>query len=132
MVPALFVFLKALPVVSNGKIDRKALPLPEPIRPKLESGYQPPGSPMEAAIAQIWSDLLGLHPVGVHDNFLDLGGDSLLAAQAAVRMCEQFGVEITPEVLFERPTIAGLAAYLAGPCPAGANTTPIASGTTAR
>jgi amino acid adenylation domain-containing protein len=132
MIPSMFVFLNALPVVSNGKVDRKALPLPEPVRPKLETGYEPPGSPMEAAIALIWSDLLGLHPIGVHDNFLDLGGDSLFAAQAAVRICEQFGAEITPEALFERPTIAEVAVYLAGSCPASANATLLASATAAR
>ena len=131
MIPAVFVFLEALPVTGNGKVSRNALPLPEPIRPKLETGYEPPRSPMEAAIAQIWSDLLGLDPIGVHDNFLDLGGDSLFASQAAVRICEQFGVEITPQAMFEQPTIAELAVYLAGPR-AAANATAIASGKAAR
>jgi len=74
---------------------------------------------MESALAQIWSDVLGLDPIGVHDNFLDLGGDSLSAAQVAVRICERFDMEITPEALADRPTIAELAVYLAGPGMAG-------------
>jgi acyl carrier protein len=116
MVPSKIVFLEALPMNSNGKLERRALPMPEPIRPKLETVYEPPGSPMEAAIAQIWSDLLGLDPIGVHDNFLDLGGDSLMAAQVAVRLSERFGLDITPEVLADEPTVAKLAMCLAGPC----------------
>jgi amino acid adenylation domain-containing protein len=116
MVPSKIVFLEALPMNSNGKLERRALPMPEPIRPKLETVYEPPGSPMEAAIAQIWSDLLGLDPIGVHDKFLDLGGDSLMAAQVAVRLSERFGLDITPEVLADEPTVAKLAMCLAGPC----------------
>jgi acyl carrier protein len=71
---------------------------------------------MEAAIAQIWSDLLGLDPIGVHDDFADLGGDSLMAAQLAVRLQERFGVHITSEVLLDQATVAKLAIYLSGPC----------------
>jgi amino acid adenylation domain-containing protein len=107
MAPSRFVFL--------NKIDRDALPAPEPIRPHLEAGYQPPGSPMEAAIAQIWSDLLGLEPIGIHDHFRDLGGDSIMAAHVALQLGERLGVDITPEALLERPTIAELAVYLSGP-----------------
>ena len=107
MVPSRFVFLH--------KIDRNALPSPEPVRPNLEIGYQPPGSPMEAAIAQIWSDLLKLEPIGVHDPFRDLGGDSISAADVALRLGQRFGIDITPEALLERPTIAELAVYLSGP-----------------
>jgi len=107
MVPSRFVFLH--------KIDRSALPVPEPIRPNLETGYQPPDSPMEMAIAQIWSELLGLEPIGIHDHFRDLGGDSIMAAHVALRLGERLGVDITPEALLERPTIAELAVYLSGP-----------------
>ena len=109
------MFLEHLPLAGNGKLNRKALPLPEAVRPKLETAYQPPGSAMEAAIAEIWGDLLGLDAVGIHDPFLDLGGDSLAAAQVAVRVGERFGVDITPEALVDRPTVAGLAEYLVRP-----------------
>jgi len=107
MVPSRFVFLQ--------KIDRHALPAPEPVRPHLEIAYQPPGTPMEAAIAQIWIDLLGLDPIGIHDPFRDLGGDSIAAAHVALRLGQRFGIDITPEQLLERPTIAELARLLGGP-----------------
>jgi acyl carrier protein len=123
MIPSRTVFLKKLPVTAGGKPDRNALPLPEPVRPKLETDYEPPGSPMEAAIAQIWSDLLGLDPIGVHDDFADLGGDSLMAAQVAARVGERFGVEITSAALFDQPTVAKLAVCLSGPCLATQNWT---------
>jgi amino acid adenylation domain-containing protein len=123
MIPSRTVFLKDLPVTASGKPDRNALPLPEPVRPRLETDYEPPGSPMEAAIAQIWSDLLGLDPIGVHDDFADLGGDSLMAAQVAARVGERFGVEITSAALFDQPTVAKLAVCLSGPCLATQNWT---------
>ena len=113
MVPSRFVFL--------DKLDRNALPAPEPVRPNLETAYQPPGSPMEAAIAQIWSDLLGLEPIGIHDHFRDLGGDSILAAHVALRLAERLSIDITPEALLERPTIAELAIYFSGPLATGAS-----------
>jgi amino acid adenylation domain-containing protein len=106
MVPSRFTFL--------DNIDRNALPAPEPVRPNLETAYQPPSSPMEAAIAQIWSELLGLEPIGIHDHFRDLGGDSISAAHVALRLGERLGIDITPEALLERPTIAELAVYLSG------------------
>jgi acyl-coenzyme A synthetase/AMP-(fatty) acid ligase/acyl carrier protein len=118
MIPSRTVFLKDLPTTASGKPDRNALPLLEPIRPNLETAYEPPGSPMEAAIAQIWSDLLGLDPIGIHDDFADLGGDSLMAAQVAVRVGERFGVEITSATLFDQPSVAKLAVCLSGPCQA--------------
>ena len=111
MVPSRFVFL--------DKLDRNNLPALEPIRPKLETGYQPPSNPMETAIAQIWSELLGLEPIGIHDHFRDLGGDSIMAAHVALRIGERLGIPITPEALLERPTIAALAGYLTGPSAAG-------------
>ena len=96
-------------------MDRSALPSPDPVRPRLDTEYQAPGNPMEAAIAQIWSDLLGLEPIGIRDPFRDLGGDSMSATEVAVRLRERFGVDITPEALLDRPTVSALAAYLSGP-----------------
>jgi len=114
MIPARFIFLEDLPMLSNGKIDRNALPSPEPVRPHLETPYRAPGSPMESAIAEIWGELLGLDPVGTHDHFRDLGGDSMSAAEVAVQLHKRFGIDITPEELLERSTIAELANHLAG------------------
>jgi acyl carrier protein len=111
MVPSRFVFLHAV----LNKIDRDALPALEPVRPNLETGYQPPASPMETAIAQVWSELLGLEPIGIRDHFRDLGGDSIMAAHVALRLGQRLGIDITPEELLDRPTIAELAVYLSGP-----------------
>jgi acyl carrier protein len=72
---------------------------------------------MEAAIAQIWSDLLGLDPIGVHDDFADLGGDSLMAAQVAARVGERFGVEITSAALPGDPKLDRIATFLLLTCP---------------
>lgn len=115
MIPARYVFLKDLPKSGSGTVDRVALPSPDPVRPRLDIEYQPSGHPMEAAIAQIWSDVLGLDPIGIHDPFRDLGGDSLSAAEVAVRLGDLLGIDITPETLLDRPTVAQLAAYVSSP-----------------
>ena len=113
MVPGHFVFLPALPLTGNGKLDRKALPAPEGERPELAHAYVEPRTPMERALAAIWEEALGVDRVGVEDNFFDLGGHSLLATQVVSRVREAFGVELALRELFERPTVSGLAAALA-------------------
>jgi len=115
MIPARFVFLKDLPRLSRGRVDREALPCPEPVRPHLETDYRPPGSPLESAIAQIWSDVLGLDPIGTRDQFRDLGGDSMSAADVALRLGQRLGIDLTPEELLDRSTISELALYLSRP-----------------
>ena len=112
MIPSSFVFMDCIPLGGNGKVDRKLLPLPDPVRPKLDTEYQEPRDELELAMAQIWSDLLGLAPIGVHDHFRDLGGDSLLAVQVVSRIWDRFDLELSEESLFDRPTIAELAAYI--------------------
>ena len=109
MVPAVFVLLDAFPLLSNGKIDRRALPAPERSRPELDKAFVSPRTPTEELVAEIWAQLLDLERVGVHDNFFDLGGHSLLATQAVSRIREAFQVEIPLRRLFEVPTVAGLA-----------------------
>jgi len=109
MVPAVFVLLDTLPLLSNGKIDRRALPAPDRTRPELDKSFVAPRTPTEELLAQIWAQLLEIERVGVHDNFFDLGGHSLLATQAVSRMREAFQVEIPLRRLFEVPTVAGLA-----------------------
>ncbi|MFZ0922507.1 MAG: amino acid adenylation domain-containing protein, partial [Candidatus Acidiferrales bacterium] len=109
MVPAVFVLLDALPLLSNGKIDRRALPAPDRARPELDKAFVAPRTPTEELLAEIWAQLLDLERIGVHDNFFDLGGHSLLATQAVSRMREAFQVEIPLRRLFEVPTVAGLA-----------------------
>jgi amino acid adenylation domain-containing protein len=120
MVPAVFVLLEALPLMPNGKIDRRALPSPDRSRPELDKAFMAPRTPTEELLAEIWAQLLDLERVGIHDNFFDLGGHSLLATQVVSRMRETFQVEIPLRRLFEVPTVAGLAesieaARLAGP-----------------
>jgi amino acid adenylation domain-containing protein len=115
MIPARFIFLKDLPKLRSGSVAREALPAPEPVRPRLEIDYRPPGTPLESAIVQMWSDVLGLDRIGIHDPFRDLGGDSMAAAEVALRLGQRFGIEITPEELLARSTIAELALYLSCP-----------------
>jgi len=109
MVPAVFVAIESLPLLPNGKVNRRALPAPDRARPELEYAFAAPRTPIEATLAEIWAQILGVERVGIYDNFFDLGGHSLLATQAASRMREAFRVEISLRRLFETPTVAGLA-----------------------
>ncbi|HSF38969.1 MAG TPA: non-ribosomal peptide synthase/polyketide synthase [Thermoanaerobaculia bacterium] len=109
MVPALFVRLDALPLSPNGKVDRPALPAPEGERPELRAGCAAPSTPAEQALAEIWCQVLRIERIGVHDDFFELGGDSLLAVRLLARLREVFRVEVPLRTLFEAPTVAELA-----------------------
>jgi amino acid adenylation domain-containing protein len=109
MMPPVFVMLEALPLTPNGKVDRHALPAPERLRPDLEDTFVAPRTPVEGTLAGIWAEVLGLERVGVHDDFFGLGGHSLLATQVVSRIRQAFQIELPLRVLFEAPTIAGLA-----------------------
>ncbi|MEM8543562.1 MAG: phosphopantetheine-binding protein, partial [Cyanobacteria bacterium P01_H01_bin.119] len=109
MIPNLFVALPALPLTPNGKIDRQALPAPEKIRPELAKQYVAPRNPTEEAIAAIWTEVLGIETIGVHDDFFALGGHSLLATQILSRLRETFEIELPLRQLFEAHTIAAIA-----------------------
>jgi amino acid adenylation domain-containing protein len=109
MVPSAFVALSALPLTGNGKVDRQALPAPEAM-PAAEGGYVAPRTPVEARVAAIWAELLGVERVGIADDFFDLGGHSLLATQIVARVRNAFGLEDLPlNRLFEQPTVAAMA-----------------------
>ncbi|MEG4011368.1 MULTISPECIES: non-ribosomal peptide synthetase family protein [unclassified Microcoleus] len=108
MIPSAFVVLKALPLTPNGKIDRQALPAPS-IAANFTDTFVGPRTPGEEILAEIWSQLLNLQKVGIHDNFFDLGGHSLLITQLLAKVREIFQVELPLRVLFEAPTVAGLA-----------------------
>jgi amino acid adenylation domain-containing protein len=112
MVPSAFVVLEALPLTSNGKVDRRALPAPDARRPEQDNALVEPRTPAETALAKIWAQVLRLERVGVHDNFFDLGGHSLLAMQVISRVREAFRVEVSLRSLFETPTVAGLAGVI--------------------
>ena len=108
MIPSAFVVLKFLPLTPNGKIDRQALPAPETAA-NFTDNFVAPRTSVEAILASIWSQLLGLKKVGIHDNFFDLGGHSLLITQLLAKIRESFQIELPLRVLFEAPTVAGLA-----------------------
>jgi len=110
MIPGHFVFLEEFPLTTNGKIDRKALP--EPSGETSGSLFVAPGSPTEKRLETIWSSVLKLDRIGVTDNFFTLGGHSLLATQVVSRIRDAFEIVIPLRRLFERPTIAGLAAII--------------------
>jgi amino acid adenylation domain-containing protein len=112
MVPSAFVFLDALPLTPNGKIDRRALPAPDTSRPLGEKGYVAPQTAVEEMLAGIWTDVLEVKQVSIHDNFFDLGGHSLLATQLISRLRDTFGVEFPLRGLFESPTVASLSERL--------------------
>ncbi len=109
MIPSAFVQLKKLPLTSNGKVDRQALPDPDQARPELAQTFTPPRTPTEETIANIWAQVLQIERVGINDNFFELGGDSIMTIQIAAR-ANQAGIKITPKQMFEKPTVAGLAA----------------------
>ena len=109
MVPAAFVLLDALPLTPNGKIDRRALPLPDQTQPAREREFVAPGTLMEERLAEIWTQVLGVKQIGIHDNFFDLGGHSLLVAQLLFRLRDEFQIDLPLPMLFEQPTIAELA-----------------------
>jgi amino acid adenylation domain-containing protein len=108
MMPAEFVALDKLPLTSNGKVDRAALPIPESANVLRDTAAVAPRSPMERRITEILSKLLGLDQVGVEDNFFMLGGHSLLGTQLIGRVRDAFGVELSLRTVFEASTIAQL------------------------
>ncbi len=112
MVPSAFIILDALPLMPNGKVDRRALPVPDTSRRELEEGFVPPRDPLELQLTQIWSAVLDVHPVGVQDNFFDKGGHSLLAVCLMAQMQQQFGQNLPLSTLLQNPTIEQLATIL--------------------
>jgi amino acid adenylation domain-containing protein len=108
MIPSAFVFLEALPLSQNGKVDKGALPAPTPPAESTRARV-PPEGPVQEAVAAVWKDVLGLQTVGAHDNFFDLGGHSMLAARLLGRLHDTFAVDVPLRNLFQQPTVAGLA-----------------------
>jgi amino acid adenylation domain-containing protein/thioester reductase-like protein len=112
MVPSAVVLLDALPLTTNGKVDRKALPAPD-LSHAGGADFVAPRSAAESAVAEIWADVLKIAPIGVHDNFFALGGHSLLAGQVLARLREVFQDHVTIQMMFEQPTIAELVVAIA-------------------
>lgn len=107
-VPSHFVPLDALPLNTNGKVDREALPAPEAVRRELETEYVAPRNATEDRLASIWAAILGVDRVGMNDDFFELGGDSILNIQIVARAKKQ-GIAITPQQIFEHSTVGALA-----------------------
>ncbi len=109
MVPAHLVLLDSLPLMGNGKLDRRALPAPD-LEQALQH-YQAPANELESQLAQVWREVLNLPRIGVQDNFFELGGDSILSIQVVSR-ARQLGLQFTPRDLFQHQTIQTLAAVV--------------------
>ncbi|MBR8830448.1 MAG: D-alanine--D-alanyl carrier protein ligase [Chroococcopsis gigantea SAG 12.99] len=114
MIPAIFQPLESLPLTPNGKIDRRALPAPDRGKPELDKDYVAPQTRFELILSDLWKDLLQLPEIGIHDNFFDLGGNSLLSVRAINRLEKQFNIAIPIVTFYEYPTIHALAFYLSG------------------
>jgi len=107
MIPSSFMVLDRLPLTANGKVDRRALPSPEQSQDAIDRTYSPPSGALEDRLAALWSEVLGVERVGRHDNFLELGGDSILAIHVVTRAAKA-GISFSIRQLFEHPTVAGL------------------------
>jgi hypothetical protein len=114
MVPAIFVFMDAFPLTPNKKVDRKALPAPVAERANLADSDSGQLTPTEAQLKQIWEDLLGIKPIGIHDNFFDIGGHSLLAVRVLVKIREAFGrtANMPLNIFFQDATIELIASEI--------------------
>ncbi|MBW1598460.1 non-ribosomal peptide synthetase [Streptomyces sp. JJ38] len=124
MVPTVLVRLDALPLTAAGKVARRELPVPA----AQERAGREPGTPTEKSVAAVFAEVLGLPQVTAEDNFFHLGGHSLAVTRAALRLSQEHGVDLTVQVLFADPTVAGVARNLdtllwaaAGPAPADTN-----------
>jgi hypothetical protein len=106
MAPAVFVILQALPLTANGKVDRRALPPPPATRPDQDVPYVAPSTPLEVKLTSIWFEVLGVHQIGAHDPFLDLGGNSILAGRIAARINHSFGSNLPVDAILKNATVA--------------------------
>lgn len=109
MIPAVFVFLQSLPQTASGKVDRMNLPDPGRHRPALDRPFVAAVTPFETAIQSIWAEVLGFDEIGVEDNFLELGGNSLLASQIVTRVLQTLQIELPLAALFAEPTVRDMA-----------------------
>src|SRR5437867_334069 len=108
MVPSAFVMLDGMPLTPNGKLDRSAQPGPDRSRPQIDVAYAAPRSYIEEKLVEVWQEILDVRPIGIHDNFFDLGGHSLAGASLISRLNRIFGLDLAVRVLFEAPTVARL------------------------
>src|SRR4029077_16266351 len=109
--PSAIMTVERLPLTPNGKVDRQALPAPGSMHLGLETAYIAPRTPVEQTIAKIWQEVLHVEQVGIHDNFFDLGGHSLLLARIHSKLQVAFQREIPIINLFKYPTVRTLTDY---------------------
>jgi acyl-coenzyme A synthetase/AMP-(fatty) acid ligase len=115
MLPVAFVPLDTLPLTANGKLDRRGLPAPDFARPELDSGYVAPRTMVEEQLSGVWRELLGLEQIGIHDNFFEMGGHSLMIARLAGVINERLGSNLMIGEVYRSPTIAEMANLLEHP-----------------
>ncbi|HEX6405678.1 MAG TPA: amino acid adenylation domain-containing protein [Gemmatimonadales bacterium] len=113
MVPVVFVWVDNLPLLPNGKLDRRSLPEPARVSPERDHPFVSPRTAIEEAVAAIWGEVLGVESVGVDDHFLELGGTSLRATQVMARLRSTLGVHLPQRTLFDEPSLAEFAARVA-------------------
>lgn len=114
MVPSVFVPLEALPLTPNGKLDRQALPAPDAARQETATPFVPPATDVQRKLAAIFQDLLGISEIGIDDNFFDLGANSLMMVRIVEKIRAELGLKISVVRVFQFPTLASLAAAVAG------------------
>ncbi|HSM52439.1 MAG TPA: condensation domain-containing protein, partial [Thermoanaerobaculia bacterium] len=110
MLPSAILAVPEMPLTDHGKLDRRSLPDPAAATARQGEGYLAPRTPLESSMAEIWEDVLGRSPIGLHDDFFEAGGHSLLGTLVITRVVERFGVELPLQSLFAAPTLGGFAA----------------------
>ncbi len=113
MVPHGYVFVDALPLSANGKIDRRRLPAPDE-QTSVTRRYEAPANALEQSIGAVWSEMLGIERIGRHDNFFEIGGNSVLIVQMHGQLAPMISTAFSIADLFAHVTIAEMAAYLSG------------------
>ncbi len=112
MLPSAFMLLESLPLTPSGKVDRRALPVPDAALFESASAIVVPRTPTEELLAEVWAQVMGHAQISIHANFFEMGGHSLMASQVMARVQQLFNVDLPLRSLFERPTVAGLAARI--------------------
>lgn len=115
MVPNILMLLDSLPITANGKVDRHALPDPDKVRSELQQTFVAPRDTLELKLVHIWQDILGIQPIGINDNFFNLGGHSLVAVRLMAQVHEKFAQNMPLTTLFQAPTIEQMAIALREP-----------------
>lgn len=112
MIPSIFISIERLPLTGNGKIDYRALPVPDSTRSQTEEALVPPRDSVEQKLARLWEQILDVRPIGVRDNFFNLGGHSLLAVYLMAEIEREFGKQLPLATLFRNPSIEKLGEVL--------------------